>query len=94
VVYAPPGTATYFARTGGFSNETHLLALQLDELRTLVWCKTEDATKPAELQRFRPAPVPRPGVALSAPEPEADDDKLTAEIYLKRIGYAVDWEGG
>ena len=62
VLCAPPGTATHFARSERFSLESHLLAMAVDELRVQTWLNTEDAQRNPADQRYRPTPLPRPGV--------------------------------
>lgn len=88
VANAQPTTAVYYARHEGWSRGDHLAAITVDALETLVWLKTEDATKLPELQQYRPKPMPRPGVVYVEPEPE-DDGRLTAEGYLNMVGYVI-----
>ena len=93
VTYAPQNTAIHHAINEGWNRAEHLAALTLDGVNFLVWAKTEDATKPPELQEYRPRPTNRPGVVYAEPEP--DPDRLTAEGYLQLAGYTdVDWGEG
>ncbi|MGH3956478.1 MAG: hypothetical protein ACRDTI_20830 [Mycobacterium sp.] len=88
VVYAPPGTAIYFAVHEGWTRSEHFAALAFDEQRMANWLKTEDATKPLSLQEFRPTPTPRPGVVAYRPQASSG---MTAEEYARLAGLVVDW---
>lgn len=88
VANATPDTTVFFAKHEGWNLGNHLAAITVDALETLVWLKTEDATKLPELQQYRPKPMPRPGVVYVEPEPE-DDGRLTAEGYLNMVGYVI-----
>lgn len=94
VAYAPPASAIAHARTEGWTRAEHLAAATLDVANALLWMKTEDATKPLELQQHRPQPTDRPGLVHVESKP--DTEQLTAESYLNLAGYTViDWgEGG
>lgn len=91
VTFSPPNTAIYHARNEGWTRGDHFAAMACDGINTLLWLKTEDATKPPELQEHRPKPIERPGVVYVEPEP--DPDRLTAEKYMQLAGYdVVSWE--
>lgn|GEM_PF-3421195 len=93
VLHAQPGTATHFARSERFSPESHLLAMAVDELRVQTWLNTEDATRDPADQQYRPTPLQRPGVVYRDPD-EADDNTMTVEDYLARVGMTMIGGGG
>lgn len=93
VTYAPRASAIVEAR-GVWSLSEQLAALRLEELQTLVWVKTEDATKPVELQEYRPKPIMWPGRVLPEPEKVDDGEKLTVDSYLHLVGLEADWGEG
>lgn len=92
MTYAPPNTAIHFARNEGWSLAERLAAMLVDNSNALVWLKTEDATKPPELQQHRPKPTMWPGRKL--PEPPPVEEKLTVDSYLRLVGYSADWGEG
>lgn len=87
VLWAPPGTATYFARAEKFTPESHLLSMAVDELRVQTWLNTEDAQRDPADQKYRPTPLPRPGVTYI--DPDAQQDKFTVEDYMARVGLTM-----
>ena len=87
VLGAPPGTATHFARSERFSLESHLLAMAVDELRVQTWLNTEDAQRNPADQRYRPTPLPRPGVTYV--DPDVQPDRFTVEDYMALAGLTM-----
>ena len=87
VLCAPPGTATHFARSERFSLESHLLAMAVDELRVQTWLNTEDAQRNPADQRYRPTPLPRPGVTYV--DPDVQPDRFTVEDYMALAGLTM-----
>ena len=87
VLNAPPGTATHFARSDRFSPESHLLAMAVDELRVQTWLNTEDAQRNPADQRYRPTPLPRPGVTYV--DPDVQPDRFTVEDYMALAGLTM-----
>lgn len=94
VTYAPRASAIHEARCGGWSRDEQLSARQLEAMEMLLWTKTEDATKPVELQEYRPIPIMWPGRALPEPATADDDKKLTVDSYLRLVGFEADWGEG
>lgn len=59
-----------------WSQRTEMLATAVDQLRLLVWAKTEDA----ETGKNQPEPWPRPD-PLDGAGPDDDDDELSSEAF-------------
>lgn len=93
VTYAPRTSAIHEARCGGWTLSEQLSARHIEATETLLWTKTEDATKPVELQEYRPDPIMWPGREIPAPI-EPDEDRLTVDSYLRIVGFEADWGDG
>ncbi|MDM2104824.1 Uncharacterised protein [Mycobacteroides abscessus subsp. bolletii] len=94
VTYAPRTSAIGEARGGGWARDEQLAARLLEATEMLLWTKTEDATKPVELQEYRPTPIMWPGRVLPEPETTDDGEKLTVDSYLHLVGIEADWGEG
>lgn len=78
VVYAPPGTAVFYAMHEGWTRDTHKLTQLVDIGNWLVWAKTEDGQE----NRNRPDQLPRPGSGPKADVPPA----MTIGDYMRLSG--------
>jgi hypothetical protein len=77
VVYAPPGTAVFYAMHEGWTRDTHKLTQLVDIGNWLVWAKTEDGQE----NRNRPALEWRPGDPMPEQQPVT-----TIRDYMRLVG--------
>lgn len=77
VVYAPPGTAVYFAKNKGWTPDTYKLTDIGDGINWLIWAKTEDGME----GRNRPEPLWRPGDPIPEEQPTT-----TIRDYMRLVG--------
>lgn len=78
MVYAPPGTAVYYATHKGWTRDTHKLADLVDAANWLVWSKTEAAQ---DNPRDAPDPQWRPGDPVPDQKPVG-----TIRDYMRLVG--------
>lgn len=78
MVYAPPGTAVYYATHKGWTRDTWKLADIADAANWLVWSKTEAAQ---DNPRAAPDPQWRPGDAVPDQKPVG-----TIRDYMRLVG--------
>ncbi|WP_136246190.1 DUF5361 domain-containing protein [Mycobacterium intracellulare] len=78
VVYAPPGTAVYYATHKGWDRNTHKLTDLVDGVKWLVWAKSKAAE---DNPNSPPGPEWRPGDPIPEERPVT-----TIRDYMRLVG--------